>query len=820
MMRPSLFPRCVSSCLLALGGAITGLHAAELTEQQIKDYKARTVLLVVTPDDGSEYNGSGFIISKQGNTAYVVTNHHVVHPHDADAPVSVVLNSGSDQETTIKGTVVGSSKEDDVAVVAITGSGLPSGMTLDSSASPHETQQVFVIGFPFGDMMATGSKHPNITIASGSVASLREDDQHQLATIQIDGAINPGNSGGPVITQDGKVIGIAQATVTGAHIGFVIPDHIILSDLNGHPDSVTIAPKQLGHAKVELTVQVGAMDPFHKLSDPIVRFTPVDKVTNAAPGKTPLTQLSKDVRVANLTAKDGTWTGTITLTGPKDGGVVNYWQQSAGIVDGREVEGEAAQVQIDFGEGAQDVAGGGANPTGASNGSGPSNAGGSPGPGDPAVTMAMPADAPEISTKTPNHITDLAIAGDGNYLVVRTENFNGLMVYDAAQGKFAQSIRLPTEDFIFAAGGDTALVYVPDNNILTTFNLATGAKVKSKVLQTDGKVLAMVMGRSRNDRVVMRIQKGQVGTSLHVYDIRTLTETQMAANQQEQPVAGATYGWDYYANNQGGKPHLRADANLNTIWEWNTAWSPTGMERTRISGSHFHYQYEHNTFGALFPGDDGMCYTSSGGIFDYQLRDKSNNQNPMQGTAAVPAFGGMIYLRVGNDLHLDAFRAGSKDRVCSLDPFPGQPKDNNPYSGPIGMGGFNADEMTMDKRLICDPIHGRLLLVPLDNDRIVQRTFNIKTVLDKSGVDYVLPTNHPPTQVSAHKAFSFQLQAISHAGGVTYELSSGPDGMKVSTSGLITWYPAGESPKEDVVILLKDSSGEEQYLNLEFTVVP
>jgi S1-C subfamily serine protease len=45
-----------------------------------------------------------------------------------------------------------------------------------------------------------------------------------LLAIQIDAAINPGNSGGPVLSKDGKVIGIAFQNLSQAeNIGYVIP---------------------------------------------------------------------------------------------------------------------------------------------------------------------------------------------------------------------------------------------------------------------------------------------------------------------------------------------------------------------------------------------------------------------------------------------------------------------------------------------------------------------------------------------------------------------------------------------------------------------
>lgn len=161
--------------------------------------------------------GSGIIVSQDG---YVLTNKHVVP--EGTNKVSVVLADGK-QYTDVN--VVGRDPLNDIAFLKISGvKALPAAELGDSSAvSPG--QRVVAIG------NALGQFHNSITagIISGIGRPIEASDgagsSEKLENLfQTDAAINPGNSGGPLVTLDGKVIGINTAVAQQAQtIGFAIP---------------------------------------------------------------------------------------------------------------------------------------------------------------------------------------------------------------------------------------------------------------------------------------------------------------------------------------------------------------------------------------------------------------------------------------------------------------------------------------------------------------------------------------------------------------------------------------------------------------------
>jgi S1-C subfamily serine protease len=61
------------------------------------------------------------------------------------------------------------------------------------------------------------------SIVTAVASILGHTHKRELGKVVFDGQLNPGNSGGPVLGPDGKVVGVATATILGASINFAIP---------------------------------------------------------------------------------------------------------------------------------------------------------------------------------------------------------------------------------------------------------------------------------------------------------------------------------------------------------------------------------------------------------------------------------------------------------------------------------------------------------------------------------------------------------------------------------------------------------------------
>ena len=178
--------------------------------------------------------GSGIIISEDG---YILTNNHVISGADK---ITVYVNSGEDdaEEQTYEATLVGSSENNDIAVLKIDAEGLNAAAFGDS-----DQLEVGKLAVAIGNPM--GKVHGSVT--AGIISAVEQEltiDDVTINAIQTDAAINPGNSGGALFDSYGNVIGVVYAkssSVSIEGIGYAIPVNNIkelVEQMINDPDSV------------------------------------------------------------------------------------------------------------------------------------------------------------------------------------------------------------------------------------------------------------------------------------------------------------------------------------------------------------------------------------------------------------------------------------------------------------------------------------------------------------------------------------------------------------------------------------------------------
>lgn len=174
--------------------------------------------LTVTVGNGIESVeglGTGFFVDESG---YILTNHHVAGEADS---ITVVMNDGS----RLAAHTVWSDEVLDLAVIRCDEGGPFTPVTLGSVEDVQVGDPVAAVGTP----LDLSFQH---TVTAGIVSGMNRTLQVPTSSglsfleelIQTDASINPGNSGGPLVTLEGKVIGINTVKVQDAEgMGFAIP---------------------------------------------------------------------------------------------------------------------------------------------------------------------------------------------------------------------------------------------------------------------------------------------------------------------------------------------------------------------------------------------------------------------------------------------------------------------------------------------------------------------------------------------------------------------------------------------------------------------
>jgi serine protease Do len=194
-------------------------------EKPLKDviHDVQKEVVMIQLDNGTL--GSGFLYNKNGD---VITNAHVVN----GAKKAKVKTADARE---FEGTVIGISKDIDVAVVRV--SGLANEQPLKIGKQKADVGvSVLALGSPLGLQN---------TVTTGIISGVGRDFDiapfHYKDLYQISAPIAPGNSGGPLIdSKTGEVLGINSAGTNQGNIGFSIPIVNVMSLVEGWSKSPMI----------------------------------------------------------------------------------------------------------------------------------------------------------------------------------------------------------------------------------------------------------------------------------------------------------------------------------------------------------------------------------------------------------------------------------------------------------------------------------------------------------------------------------------------------------------------------------------------------
>ncbi|WP_313628549.1 S1C family serine protease [Enterococcus italicus] len=234
--------------------------------------------------------GSGVIYKKSGDTAYIVTNNHVV---EGQKELQVVLADG----TKVTATLVGTDSYTDLAVLKISSSKVTTVATFGDSSALKVGEPAIAIGSPLGSEYANSVTEGIISSLNRQVTSTNDEGEAvNINAIQTDAAINPGNSGGPLINIEGQVVGINSSKIASSSssssgvsvegMGFAIPSNDVVTIINQLEENGKITRPALGISMYDLSsISSEQQEKILKVPSTVTQGVVILNVANGTPAE-------------------------------------------------------------------------------------------------------------------------------------------------------------------------------------------------------------------------------------------------------------------------------------------------------------------------------------------------------------------------------------------------------------------------------------------------------------------------------------------------------------------------------------------------------
>ncbi len=253
----------IVSAITTVAGLLVVLGATGLSQEArpkgsladlIRQAEKSVVLLDVEGERGEKLGmGSGFLIDEKG---LIVTSNHVV-----DQAVKVTAKFRDGQKVTVKGPRAVDKKRDLAILELEKAPAAARPLALGPRTPPPVGEAVTAIGHPRGlefsatDGIVSGIRKESDQAEKNAPKIKPADD---TIWVQTSAALIPGNSGGPLLSEDGKVLGVNAFSSPQERIGFAVHvSHVI--DL-------------LARAKVEKTAEFTGEPLAGDVDDPFARY--------------------------------------------------------------------------------------------------------------------------------------------------------------------------------------------------------------------------------------------------------------------------------------------------------------------------------------------------------------------------------------------------------------------------------------------------------------------------------------------------------------------------------------------------------------------
>jgi hypothetical protein len=350
------------------------------------------------------------------------------------------------------------------------------------------------------------------------------------------------------------------------------------------------------------------------------------------------------------------------------------------------------------------------------------------------------------------------------------------------------------------------MVALPDDDLIQRWSLKTFEREANVRVPVEGTVTALAMGSASRGPLYVGVTNNRRGAA-HFLDPATFKEIPVKVAKGQLPGDGA---------------YVRASADGRVFAMRNGVGSePHSVTTVTFTGEKSASAVAADIVGSVvIPSPDGKFVHTAAAVYTSELK-VVHPKNPPTSFAKpfVPAANGNYYMRMdykewdklGGSIAF--FLEGSERPVAQLAGVEGVSNEQIAYGG-------NRDTLTPDRRVFFFPDAKLVVTIPGSNDKLILYHFDVEKELEKSGVDYLLVTSRPVTEAVKGQPYRYEMVVKAKKGGVKCKLDAGPEGMKATPDGKLTW----DVPKNfadatvDVILTVSDSSGQEVFHTFKIAV--
>jgi len=409
----------------------------------------------------------------------------------------------------------------------------------------------------------------------------------------------------------------------------------------------------------------------------------------------------------------------------------------------------------------------------------------------PTVRTPVGLDQPEEVVPLPVAAADAVPAAGGRYLLLPLPSLRKIALLDMRTARIEKYYDTTSSDFLVAAGGSKFVVYDSPTRTLSRYDLASGVLEKTATLdEARGNPVVLGMG-VRSEGPLFYVGTGQAlkqMSELRAIDLASLTPLDL--NSDLTPMLG------------GIRNTLSiSDDGRNLVWtQGNTDYALVEYQAGRLRELKSVIERTRHERSISLDGRS---------VFDGpERRFFSDLKTPVGEGARM----------VGGDAYLNRFwyTAAFRPRPGPIEYLPIQffvGEQATPLAQlTLDRSGFDRNsDISPSKRIHLAGAEKALALISDSPPRVSVKRFDIYAAMATSPAEPFAITSDPPRNFPQQESLTYQIEAFSKRGGITYRLDAGPSDMTVSPTGLIAWRgpPAGTTTTRGVVIAVADASGQE-----------